>query len=267
MTEKRFQDKVVVVTGAASGIGRAIVTAFARAGAKCVLVDVDQEWAEQVAETLRAQGAAVTVSITDVSQADQVDALMKTALDAYGRLDIFINNAGVGVHKEVVDLTDEDWDYQVDVQLKGPFLCSRAAARQMIRQGEGGRIINIGSTAAGNARVQAAPHCVSKAGVVMLTRVMALELGRHNITVNCVSPGLTDVSEVSRHGGATSEYIGNFLNMVPLGRLAHPEEMANMVLFFASEQAAFITGQNIFVDGGYSAGKLSIQGPHQSTRQ
>ena len=206
------------------------------------------------------------VCTTDVSKADQVDAMMAAVLENFGRLDVFVNNAGVGVHKEVVDLTEEDWDYQVDVQLKGAFLCSRAAARQLVKQGGGGRIINIGSTATSNARIQAAPHCASKAGVVMLTKVMALELGKHGITVNCVSPGLTDVSEVSRHGGASPEYIEAFLSSVPLGRLGDPREIANMVLFVASDQAEFVTGQHITVDGGYSAGKLSIRGPHQSDR-
>ena len=266
MQDRRFEDKVVIVTGAASGIGRAILTAFVREGAKGVIADVDWEWADRLAEDLRGTGGEVLVCTTDVSKADQVDALLKAVSEAYGRLDVFVNNAGVGVHKEVVDLTEEDWDYQVDVQLKGAFLCSRAAARQMIQQGNGGRIINIGSGSATNARVQAAPHCASKAGVLMLTKVMALELGKHGITVNCVSPGLTDVSRVSRHGGATPEYIANHLTAMPLGRLARPEEIANMVLFMASDQAEFITGQHIAVDGGYSAGKYNIRGPHRDTR-
>lgn len=262
MNDRRFEGKVVVVTGAASGIGRAIITAFVRGGAKGVIADVDQEWANMVAENLRSEGGEVLVCTTDVSKAEQVEAMMEVVVEDLGGLDVFVNNAGVGVHKEVVDLTEDDWDYQVDVQLKGAFLCSRAAARQMIKQGQGGRIINIGSGAATNARIQAAPHCSSKAGVLMLTKVMALELGKHGITVNCVSPGLTDVSEVSRHGGATPEYIANHLTAMPLGRLARPEEIANMVLFLASDQAQFITGQHIAVDGGYSAGKLSIRGPH-----
>ncbi len=206
------------------------------------------------------------VCTTDVSKADQVDAMMAAVLENFGRLDVFVNNAGVGVHKEVVDLTEEDWDYQVDVQLKGAFLCSRAAARQLVKQGDGGRIINIGSGAAANARIQAAPHCASKAAVVMLTKVMALELGKHGITVNCVSPGLTDVSEVSRHGGATPEYVANHLTAMPLGRLARPEDIANMVLFIASDQAEFVTGQYVAVDGGYGAGKYNIRGPHRDTR-
>jgi NAD(P)-dependent dehydrogenase (short-subunit alcohol dehydrogenase family) len=266
MSNRRFENKVVVVTGAASGIGRAIITAFVREGAKGVVADLDQEWANMTAENLRSEGGEVLVCITDVSKADQVDAMMATVLETFGRLDVFVNDAGVGVHKEVVDLTEEDWDYQVNVQLKGAFLCSRAAARQMIKQGGGGRIINIGSGAATNARVQAAPHCASKAGVLMLTKVMALELGKRGITVNCVSPGLTDVSKVSRHGGATPEYIANHLTAMPLGRLARPEEIANMVTFIASDQAEFVTGQHIAVDGGYGAGKYNIRGPHHDTR-
>ena len=266
MSNKRFQGKVAVVTGSASGVGRCLITAFAREGAKCVLADVDQNAANSVADNLRGMGGEVLVSITDVSKASQVDAMLEATLKAYGRLDILVNCAGVYVHGEVVDLAVRDWDYQMDVQLKGTFLCSRAAARQMIRQGDSGRIINIGSTASGNARLQAAAHCASKAAVVMLAQVMALELGEHNITVNCVSPGLTDISAISSHG-AKPEYIETFLTMVPLNRLARPEEIANMVLFLASDEAAFVSGQNIFVDGGYTAGKLSIRGPHRSERE
>ena len=179
MAMSRLQGKVVAVTGAASGIGRAIITAFAREGATCVIVDTDYEWAESVAENLRSAGANISTNITDISSGEQVDAMIESIIGNHGGLDIIVNNAGVGVHKEVIDLSEEEWDYQVDVQLKGVFLCSRAAAQRMIARGNGKRIINIGSTAAVNGRIAAAPHCVSKAGVVMLTQVMALELGRY----------------------------------------------------------------------------------------
>jgi len=261
----RFEGKVALVTGSAHGIGRALITAFVQEGAKGVIADTNQEVAEMVADNLRAEGGEVMVSVTDVSKSDQVDAMLEAVLKAYGRLDILVNNAGRYLHGEVVTLTEEDWHYQMDTQLKGPFLCSRAAARQMIRQGGGGRIINIGSTAAGNARPQAAPHCVSKAAVVMFTQVLAMELGPYNITVNCVSPGLTDISGISPHA-AKSEYVETFLTMVPLARLGRPREIASMVLYLASDEAAFVTGENIFVDGGYTAGKLSIRGPHRRER-
>lgn len=259
MSDNKFEDKVVIVTGAASGIGRSIITEFVRSGAKGVIVDLDQEWAEALAVDLRSEGAEVLVCIEDVSKAECVNSMIKAVLDKFGQVDILVNNAGVGVHKEVVELTEAEWDYQVDVQLKGTFLCAQTVARQMIKSGRGKRIINIGSTSAQNARISAAPHCVSKAGVVMLTKVLAMELGKHNITVNCVSPGLTDVSQSSRHGGPSSDYISAFVGMVPLGRLGHSDEIAHAVLFLASEQADFITGQHLTVDGGYSAGKLSVQ--------
>ncbi|HLI51165.1 MAG TPA: SDR family oxidoreductase, partial [Thermomicrobiaceae bacterium] len=146
------------------------------------------------------------------------------------------------------------------VQLRGAFLLSRAVARRLIEQGEGGRIILIGSTSGNNARVKAAPHAASKAGEIQLMRVMALELGPHQITANVVSPGLTDISGISKTV-QTEEYQRAFVANVPLGRLGQPDEIADAVLFLASERARFITGQVLCVDGGYSAGKLVVQGP------
>jgi NAD(P)-dependent dehydrogenase (short-subunit alcohol dehydrogenase family) len=259
MTDQSFVGKVAVVTGGASGIGRAILTRFARAGARCILADNDEEWGATVARDLAAGGSAVAFVPTDVRRSDQVGRLFAEGVSRYGGVDILVNSAGVGVHREVVDLTEEEWDLQVDVQLKGVFLTSREAARLMIRQGRGGRIINIGSTASAVARVRAGPHSASKAGVILLTRVLAVELGRHNITANVVAPGLTDVGPISHFGGASLDYQRNFIREVPLGRLAQPDEMADAVLFFASDQARFITGQVLYVDGGYSAGKMGVR--------
>ncbi len=254
----RFEARVVAVTGAASGIGRSIIEAFVREGAKGVIIDVDGDWAEQVAEGLRQDGGDVLVSRTDISKAAQVEAMITTIVERYGRIDVFVNNAGVGIYKEIVDLSEDEWRYMVDIQLNGTFLCARAAARQMIAQGGNTRIINISSGASQNVRVANGPHSTTKAGVDTLTRVLALELGRYNITVNCVSPGLTDVSATSRHGPPPPEYLKAFLSLVPLGRVGRPEEMANAVLFLASDEAGYITGQNIVVDGGYGAGRMSL---------
>jgi NAD(P)-dependent dehydrogenase (short-subunit alcohol dehydrogenase family) len=259
-----FGGKVAIVTGGAGGIGRVILRRFAEAGARVVLVDLDGEHAGVVTADLAAQGREALFVQTDVRHSAEVDRMVERAVERFGRVDILVHAAGVGVHKEIVDLSDQEWDLQIDVQLRGAFLLGRAVARRLIAQGEGGRIILIGSTAGNNARVHSGPHAASKAGAIQLAHVMALELGRHRITVNVVSPGLTDIAGISR-STQTAEYQRAFVSQVPLGRLAVPDEIADAVLFMASDRARFVTGQVLCVDGGYSAGKLAVQGPHVAT--
>lgn len=257
---EEFVGKVAIVTGAASGISRIILTRFVQAGARAVLVDTDAEWGERIEQELRDQGHAVLFVRTDVRDSAQVDTMVKKTVELFGRVDILVHGAGVTVHKDIVDISDAEWDLQINVQLRGAFLLSRAVARQLIAQGEGGRLILIGSTSGNNARVQSGPHAVSKAGEIQLVHVLALELGRYGITANVVSPGLTDISGISRTV-QHQEYQQAFITQVPLGRLAKPDEIAHAVLFIASDKASFITGQLLCVDGGYSAGKLAVQGP------
>jgi NAD(P)-dependent dehydrogenase (short-subunit alcohol dehydrogenase family) len=259
-----FGGKVAIVTGAAGGIGRVILRRFAEAGARVVLADVDAEHGGAIAKDVSSRGGDALFVRTDVRESAQIDAMVGGAVDRFGRVDILVHGAGVGVHKEIVDLSDQEWDLQVDVQLRGVFLLSRAVGRRLIAQGQGGRIVLIGSTAGNNARIQSGPHAASKAGAIQLARVMALELGRYGITVNVVSPGLTDIAGISR-STQTAEYQRAFVTQVPLGRLAAPDEIADAVLFMASDRARFITGQVLCVDGGYSAGKLAVQGPHVAT--
>ena len=258
-----FGGKVAIVTGAASGISRVIATRFAEAGAGVVIADIDDDWGAKVAEELADRGLAALYRHTDVRESAQVDATVAAAIEHFGHIDILVHGAGVGVHKHIVDLSDDERDLQIDVQLRGAFLLSRAVGRQLIAQGEGGRIILIGSTAGNNARPKSGPHAASKAAEIQLARVLALELGSHGITANVVSPGLTDISDISKTV-QSREYQQVFVQQVPLGRLAVPDEIADAVLFIASDRARFITGQLLCVDGGYSAGKLSIDGPHQA---
>ncbi len=258
--ENSFLGKVVVVSGAASGISRVILERFVQDGAKAVILDVDDEWGETTARRLTENGHEVAFYHTDVRDSTQVNQAIAKTVERFGRVDIMVHGAGVGVHKEIVDLSDEEWDLQIDVQLRGAFLLSRAVGRQLIQQGEGGRIILIGSTSGNNARPKSGPHAASKAGEIQLMRVMALEMGKYGITANVVSPGLTDIAGISR-SYQTDEYQKVFITQVPLGRLGQPDEIADAVLFIASDEARFITGQVLCVDGGYSAGKLAVQGP------
>ncbi|CAI7996698.1 3-oxoacyl-[acyl-carrier-protein] reductase FabG [Geodia barretti] len=154
-------------------------------------------------------------------------------------------------------MAEEDWDLVLDVNLKGQFLGCQAAGRRMIDQGTGGRIVNIASTAANNARYQGGAYCAAKAGVVQLTRVLALELGEFGITVNAVGPGFTETPATVE---TSDEYRTNFLAQVPAGRSGRPTDIANAVLFLASPLAEYVNGQVIYVDGGYSAGKLTVRG-------
>ncbi len=193
-----FEGKVAIVTGAAGGISRVILTRLAEEGAKCIMADINDDWGESSAAALRDRGLDVMYIATDVRYGDQVNAMVARAVETYGRLDILVHGAGVGVHREIVDMSDAEWDLQIDVQLRGAFLLSRAVGRQLIHQGEGGRIILIGSTSGNNARPMSGPHAASKAGEIQLSRVLALEMGKHNITCNVVAPGLTDIAAGSQ---------------------------------------------------------------------
>ena len=202
-------------------------------------------------------GGAARAAQVDVTNSGQVDAAVEGAAEAYGSLDILVNVGGFGFNSPIVDMREEDWDLVLGVNLKGQFLCARAAARRMIQQGNGGRIVNIASTAANNARYAGGAYCAAKAGVVQLTKVLALELGEYGITVNAVGPGFTETPATVE---SSDEYRANFLAQVPAGRAGRTSDIANAVMFLASPSAEYVSGQAIYVDGGYSAGKLTVRG-------
>ena len=249
--------KSAIVTGSASGIGREIALTLAADGASVTVADRNLEGAEAVARQIIESGGAARAAQVDVTNSGQVDAAVEGAAAAYGSVDILVNVAGFGFNSPIVDMREEDWDLVLGVNLKGQFLCARAAARRMIEQGNGGRIVNIASTAANNARYAGGAYCAAKAGVVQLTKVLALELGEYGITVNAVGPGFTETPATVE---SSDEYRANFLAQVPAGRSGRTSDIANAVLFLASPSAEYVNGQAIYVDGGYSAGKLTVRG-------
>ena len=212
----------------------------------------------ETSQALEAEDYVTGIFMCDVSDKSQVERLFNGVVTTYGHVDILVNNAGKGHNSNVIDLTEEEWDTVLAVNLKGAFLCSQAAAKNMIEQGNGGRIINITSTAGENARVSSAAYSASKAGLIQLTRTLAMELGPDSITVNAVGPGLT-LHESPIWTPPSEAYQKAFIEQTPMGRTGTPQDVAQAVTFLASEQAAYITGQTIFVDGGYSSGKLSVR--------
>lgn len=249
--------KSAMVTGSASGIGREIALTLAAEGASVTVADRNLEGAEAVASQIAESGGAARAVLVDVTDSGQVDAMVASTVVAYDSVDILVNVAGFGFNSPIVDMREEDWDLVLGVNLKGQFLCCRAAGRRMIEQGTGGRIVNIASTAANNARYAGGAYCAAKSGVVQLTKVLALELGEYGITVNAVGPGFTETPATVE---SPDEYRANFLAQVPAGRAGRTSDIANAVLFLASPSAEYVNGQAIYVDGGYSAGKLTVRG-------
>ena len=233
--------KSAIVTGSASGIGREVALTLASNGASVTVADVNSQGAEEVAVRIRGAGGSATTARVDVTDSGQVNAAVEAAAESFGSLDILVNVAGFGFNSPIVDMRDEDWDLVLGVNLKGQFLCARAAARRMIEQGTGGRIVNIASTAANNARYAGGAYCAAKAGVVQLTRVLALELGEHGITVNAVGPGFTETPATVE---TPDEYRSNFLSQVPAGRAGRTSDIAGAVLFLASPSSEYVNGKS-----------------------
>ena len=250
--------KSAIVTGGAAGLGKALATALAERGVAVAVTDVRDDHARETAQELAARGLNAAAFPVDVSNDAQVKDLIEEVVKTFGALDILVNNAGIAQRHSVLDMTEEEWDSIMAVNLKGAFLCARAAARSMVDRGRGGRIINIVSTAAENARVNAAAYCASKAGLIQLTRVLAMELGPHGITANAVGPGMTDTGSALKPP-PTEAYRRSFVNEVPLARPGRASDVSQAVAFLASPGAEYISGQVLYVDGGYSAGKLSVR--------
>lgn len=246
----QLQGKVAIVTGAATGIGKAIAIRFAREGAAVVIDYVGNPGipADAEKEITSAGGKCLAVA-ADVSKPDQVKNLIDETVKTFGKLDIVVNNAGIEKKIAFVDYPLEEFQKILDVNLIGPFLVSQAAARQMIQQGKGGRLINISSVHEDLPMPTNAPYCISKGGLRMLTRTIAVELAKANITVNNIGPGAV-FTPIDADVEAKPEMEKALMGEIPLNRWGKPEEIAGLAVYLASDEAGYITGATYFIDGG-----------------
>jgi glucose 1-dehydrogenase len=245
----RLSGKVAIITGAATGIGQGIALEFAREGASVVVDYVGSVMPDDTLAQIETAGGSAIAIAANVSDPQQVELLIQQTVAKFGKLDILVNNAGVEKKVAFVDYPLDEWQKIMAVNLTGPFLCAQAAARQMIAQGNGGRIINISSVHEDLPMPTNAPYCASKGGLRMLMRTIAVELAPHNITVNNIGPGAVftpidaDVEKDAKLNVA-------ILAEIPLGRWGQPRDIANMAVYLASDDASYVTGSTFFVDGG-----------------
>jgi glucose 1-dehydrogenase len=246
----KLQNKVALVTGAATGIGQAIATRFAREGARVVIDYVGKPDSPNLTEkAIAAEGGSCLAIEADVSKPEEVQALVARAVKAFGRLDIAVNNAGVEKKAPFVDYPLDELQRILAINLVGPFLVAQAAARQMILQGQGGRVINVSSVHEDLPMPTNAAYCASKGGLRMLMRTIAVELAKDQITVNNIGPGAV-YTPIDSDIEAMPKIEKALMGEIPLGRWAKPDEIAGLAVFLASEEAAYVTGATYFIDGG-----------------
>lgn len=251
-----LEGKKALITGASRGIGRAIALAFARQGARvAVNFRSGQQEAEAVVAEIRKTGRQAISVQADVSKKPEVDVMVDKVINEFGNLDVLVNNAGIVNFKPFNQMTEEDWDEVMDINLKGQFLCARAVVPYMEKQAKG-RIINLASIASGGVGVgflNLAHYCASKGGVVALTEELALELSPRGINVNAIAPGAID-TDMTKTIKDNPESLKGVLSRIPKGRLGKPEDIASMAVFLASDEADYCTGAVFYVDGGWLAG-------------
>ncbi len=244
----RLDGKSAIITGAGRGIGKAIARKFLEEGARVLICDIVSERVAAAADDLGALGEVQAIG-GDVSQAAFCDALIERARERFGRLDVLVNNAGIATFQPFLEHTEEAWDRTLAVNLKSVFLLGQRAARAIVMDGHGGAIVNMASTNGHVGEKELAAYNASKAGVVLLTKTMAIELAPHNIRVNCVAPGFIR-TELVGDAGVDESFVRDYLRKIPLGRYGKPEEVANLFAFLASDEASFITGESVVIDGG-----------------
>jgi L-rhamnose 1-dehydrogenase len=244
----RFRDKVVIVTGSARGIGQAIALGFGKEGAKVVIADILEQQGKETARMVTETGGQGLFVSVDVSKKVAVEAMVQKTLEAFGTIDVLVNNAGICPFHDFLSMPEELWDRVLAVNLKGNFLCSQAVANVMVARGIHGRIISIGSISSMVGGAQQSHYCASKAGINMLIASMAISLGQYGITCNAVLPGpiATDINRED----LTPEKRDYFRQRTPIKGIGDPEDLIGPVLFFASDDAAYCSGSRLVVDGG-----------------
>lgn len=249
-----LKDKIALVTGARRGMGKSHAIALASQGAKVVVTDIDEKECQAVADEIKSKGGEAMAFKLDVSNKAEVDAVFDEVVKQYGRLDILVNNAGIFQPKPALEITEEDWDRMIDIDLKGEFLCAQRAAKEMAKN-KWGRIINIASIASGGVGVGISGGChytAAKGGVIGMTETMAVEWAPLGINVNAIGPGAIDTPMVSA-AQIPEEAMKQMMAGVPLKRIGKSEEVSAMVVFLASEEASYVTGATFYVDGGWLA--------------
>jgi NAD(P)-dependent dehydrogenase (short-subunit alcohol dehydrogenase family) len=243
----KLKGQVAIVTGGGRNIGEEIAKLLAAEGARIAIIDMDRARGERVAGVITAGGGDAAAFVADVSSGAEVAATVKAIVARFGRIDILVNNVAISDNKGILEITEAEWDKVIAVTLKAPFLMAQQVARQMVAQGGGGKIVNIGSTSGHRGRSRAIAYSAAKGGVANLTRAMAVQLAPHGIRVNSISPNKTG-SPVGRDEFDPSRPITNLVK-----RPGQPIEAARAVLFLVSDDSSFILGENIFVDGGVMA--------------
>lgn len=244
----RFQNKSAIVTGGAQGIGKAISLAFAREGANVMVADIRSREAETVSAEIVEMGRKSLSFEIDVSRKSRVDKMVEKAVNAFSTIDILVNAAGIFVRSPIEDVSEEDWDRVMAVNLKGTFLCSQSVGRQMIKQGAG-NIVNIASIAGHTPQININAYSPSKAGIIMLTKIMAVEWAGYGIRVNAISPGPTATPMFMSIYDSKAKFEQR-QKAIPQNRVAGPDEIAHTAVFLCSEEAGFITGDSLVIDGG-----------------
>ena len=244
----RLKDKVAVITGSGMGLGQAMALLFSREGAKIVVIDINTAAGEETVDAIRAEGGDAVFVRADVSKGDDAERMISTAVESYGTVDVLVNNAGVQVEKNVPDTTEEEWDYVLGVNLKGTFLCSKAAIPQMRRQGSGS-IICISSISGLVGQPNQASYNASKHGVIGLVRAMACDHAGEGIRVNAICPGSMNTPMAAN---IPEEHLAPYRKANLFERFAEPIEVAYSALFLASDESSYVTGSVMTVDGGYT---------------